>query len=174
MNTPTSATPIPAPVRIVVTVRPTVVSALPPRDRRRRLLRREVTPTAEATIGNRWTAEFVGGPHHGERASGHHTPDEAVGALIRECANAYDTADDILDFFASLFGHHPHRSADVHLARSVRMAGKNPRRIHPGVRVEIQEFARELAPAAPQPAAKPGAPLPPFRPAIAAVRGGGL
>lgn len=173
MNTPTHATPVPAPVRIVVTIRPTVVSALPPRDRRRRLLQHGVTPTTEASIGNRWAAEFVGGPHHGERVAGFHTPDEAIGALIRECANAYDTADDVLDFFATLFGHNPHRSADVHLARSVRMAGKNPRRIHPGVRVEIQEVARDQAAPAPAPH-KPTTPLPPFKPVLAAVRGGGL
>lgn len=137
-----------APITIVVTTHPTMVERMPGRAKRRRLKKRGQPVVASAQIRNLFSAKFVGGPHDRESVSGHYSADEAVGALIRQAVNSdsYETADQVLDFFASLFGHDPLRTPDVQLARAVRMAAKNPRRIHPGARVVLPDTARDTRP----------------------------
>jgi hypothetical protein len=147
--------PIPAPVQIVVTTRPVAVV----RERKVLRLKKDGGPTTVAAPGQirqRFSARFVGGPHDGETVRGATSSDQAVGQLIRQAANSYATADEIIDFVSSLFGHDPARTADEHLARAVRMAAKNPLRVHPGVKVVLPDTSRGK-PAAAEPARAPAA-----------------
>jgi hypothetical protein len=161
-----------APITIRVRSYPEPIFA-PSNPGKERRLKSADLPASAARIRQRWSAEFVGGPHHGASVRGELTPDEAVGALIRRCANEYQTADELLDFFASLFGHNPARSTDAHLARAVRLAAKNPRRCHPGVAVDIQDTAPAPAAAPAEPAgSRPIGTAPPRLRALPAGKGG--
>jgi hypothetical protein len=132
-------------MRIRVSVRPTPVVG---RQNAKTLRKKEpAAVVAVAKLRPRFAAEFVGGPHSGLSVGGHLTPDEAVAALIRRAANTYETADDVLDFFASLFGVHPKRTPDVQLARAVRFANRHPMRLHPGAYVEMPDTGPSHAPA---------------------------
>src|SRR5262245_19857134 len=129
MNASPIAVPVPAPVVIVVTTRPVKALIKPRPSKARRLKQLDKPVVATAQLRNVWSAKFVGGPHDGQSATSGQGPDEVVGALIRRTADSYDTADEIVDFFASLFGHDPARTPDAHLARAVRLAAKNKKRI---------------------------------------------
>lgn len=145
-------------MKIVVTIRPTAVVG---RNRAARQLKRalasgqaaNVLPLSTATpkLRPRFAAEWVGGPHHGERVEGFHTPDEAVGALIASAAEHYATHDEVLAFLASLFSSHPLRRAAVELARAVRFSNRNPKRHHAGCYVQLPD----TAPASPAPTSAP-------------------
>jgi hypothetical protein len=127
-----------AAVKIVVTTRPFKLVRTP--------LRPSPGQPAPAVrpvkVRPRFSAEWEGGPHHGQAVHGYETLDEAVGALIRKAAHGYETLDEVLDFFASLFGVDPNRTADVELARAVRFANRNPARVHPGVFLVLPDTAR--------------------------------
>jgi hypothetical protein len=89
----------------------------------------------------RWRAEVTafGGhpPHAVESQVG---PDEAIGALVRALADRCETADDVLDLVASLFGDLAYRPADLQLGRAIRLAARHPHRRHPGCRVVLHDL----------------------------------
>jgi hypothetical protein len=133
-----------APIQILATSYLTTVLGLPGKSKRRRLRKRGLEVRPEPQTVYRWSAVFATGPHKGLSVEGQLSPDEAAGALIRDAARSYATADAALDFLSTLFGIDPERSADVVLARAVRLAGANPARVHPGAQVEIVDKAGAL------------------------------
>jgi NAD(P)-dependent dehydrogenase (short-subunit alcohol dehydrogenase family) len=84
----------------------------------------------------------VGGAHDGRVVTGQLSPEDAVGALIRQVARSLGTADDVLAFLAGLFGDPEVRGVDVTLARAVWIAATHPRRRNGGVRIETAERLR--------------------------------
>jgi hypothetical protein len=130
-------------VKIVVTLWPTEVmpKAKPAKPRRTKSGKTYLPPAKLPTRTRlRYAAEFVGGPHSGAAVVGKYRPDEAIGALLRQTANTYETADEVLDFVADLFGSHPDRSPAEQLGRAVRLAAKSPRRLNPGVEVVLPDY----------------------------------
>jgi hypothetical protein len=85
----------------------------------------------------RWRAELVFDNRPSFAVEGYTEPDAAIGALIREAVSTCETHEEVVEFFASMFGDTAIRSADVTLSRAVRYAAGSRHRKHPGVRVQI-------------------------------------
>lgn len=97
-------------------------------------------PTALPRIRYRWRAELSeAGCPPTLTVEGYHNPDDAIGALIRLFVCQFETHDEVIGFIAGLFGNLDHRTAEVTLARAVRFANTNPKRLHAGVQVNIEQ-----------------------------------
>jgi hypothetical protein len=96
-------------------------------------------------LRRRFSAEFVGGRHHGQLVDDCLSPEDAIGSLICQVSRSLESADEILTFLAGLFGDLSVRSVNVTLARAVWIAAQHPRRRNPGVRVDTSAVSRPAA-----------------------------
>jgi hypothetical protein len=102
--------------------------------RRQRVKKPPAAQIAGPVVGaERFAAEFAGGLHHGKFVKNCSSPEEAVGALIRQVVESLASADETMTFLAGLFGDLSVRSANVILARAVWIAAKHPARKNRGI-----------------------------------------
>jgi hypothetical protein len=125
------------PVKIVVTSYKIVIPCGP--QARTPQAKKAVQQPTKLRTEERYAAKFEGDASVADfSVEGCHSPTAAVGALIRQTAQACETPDEVLDFLAGLLDDCTTRTPDVVLATWIRRANKTPKpRKHPGCVIEF-------------------------------------